>query len=626
MMTYTQSTTSKSSQPSASHGTSTGGCGCGCGCKDHPPQTGCCKLTCFERPTYFCGQLLSDADLTLEENYFREKNKLYHRTIDGYGVVCGLRMKCDGCCDGHITIGDGYAIDCCGNDLVVCEPKSFDVIGELRKKKWLLETPEEPCGKKKHDERYEPHEKYEKHEKNEGYEKGEHHEHEDDCLHRQCFYIGICYAEEPCNYVTPYTTDCSPGPGPCQPTRIRECVRFEVYDELPQRPNPLVEIEKRIERCFRIFREGQFARGLRLLAPEIVRLFECDQKPDNPNDPHQTTPGPPDAHVLFVELKAQFLHQLRICPDEYNCNLEREVYQLHHPRKHDDARGPTALEAFTRLFELIQRYVFSCVLAEFAFLCPEPEACCVLIGAVEVENGRLTRVINYPRWYLWCFANFFEVLIYTFANEAACCNRTETAQTQATSVAPPPPRRHHKDGCCPEPEVNVCEFLNLFVKESRFLEYAALTSTHTISAVYRALVDSFDFMKPHGVAPAVINHLPFEEAQTLAKQLNFTLESLGEPVIGRRDPVSAILANVMHRGPTPMAAFKETRKDISVATGATGIMESPAIAVGPYTYNSVSNLEARIAKLEKEIHDLTAQQNPQNPPNPPGEAPGGNPL
>jgi len=142
-MTYTQSTTSKSSQSSASPGTSTGGCGCGCGCKDHPPQTGCCKLTCFERPTYFCGQLLSDADLTLEENYFREKNKLYHRTIDGYGVVCGLRMKCDGRCDGHITIGDGYAIDCCGNDLVVCEPKSFDVIGELRKKKWLLETPED---------------------------------------------------------------------------------------------------------------------------------------------------------------------------------------------------------------------------------------------------------------------------------------------------------------------------------------------------------------------------------------------------------------------------------------------------------------------------------------------------
>src|SRR5215472_14852587 len=101
-MTYTQSKTSTSSQSAATASTSTSSTGCGCGCHEHPHTSECCKLTCFERPVYFCGQLLSDADLTLQENYFREKNKLYHRTIDGYGVVCGLRMKCDGTCDGHI--------------------------------------------------------------------------------------------------------------------------------------------------------------------------------------------------------------------------------------------------------------------------------------------------------------------------------------------------------------------------------------------------------------------------------------------------------------------------------------------------------------------------------------------
>src|SRR5215469_15284098 len=108
-----------SSSPTSSTAVATP-CGCGCGCQGHAHADGCCKLTCFERPSYFCGQLLSDTDLTLEETYFREKSKLYHRTLDGFGVVCGMRMTCDCHCHGHITIGDGFAIDCCGNDLVIC--------------------------------------------------------------------------------------------------------------------------------------------------------------------------------------------------------------------------------------------------------------------------------------------------------------------------------------------------------------------------------------------------------------------------------------------------------------------------------------------------------------------------
>ncbi|HKE25418.1 MAG TPA: hypothetical protein VKB88_23830 [Bryobacteraceae bacterium] len=627
-MTYTQSKTSTSSQSAATASTSTSSTGCGCGCHEHPHTSECCKLTCFERPVYFCGQLLSDADLTLQENYFREKNKLYHRTIDGYGVVCGLRMKCDGTCDGHIAIGEGYAIDCCGNDLVVCEPKSYDVIGALRAKKWLLESPEEPCDKKPGSQTYtqgqprsytggQHNTQGQPQTANEGKELREH-EYEEGCLFRQCFYIGICYAEEASTYVTPYTTDCTPGPGPCQPTRIRECVSFEVYDELPCRPNPLKEIEKRIERCFRMFREGQFARWLREFAPEILRILRCDQTDTQTDDANRAATLQPDGYALFVQLRAQFLHQLRICPDQYNCNLEREVCRLRCPSKSDDEMGPTALEAFTKLFMLIEKYVFSCVLAEFAFLCPDPpDPCCVLIGAVEVENGRLTRVINYPRWYMWCFANFFEVLIYTLANDAAC-SRTEenTLAPNPDATAPPPPRRP-RDGCCPEPEVDVCEFLNLFVAENRFLEYAARTSTQSIGAVYRAMVDSFDFTKPHGVAPAVFNGLSFADAQALAKKLNFTLNPLGEPLAESRDPVSAFLANAIHRGPAPMSAFEEVIKDVSRATGATRILDAPALAVGSITADYVEHLEARIAKLEAA---LQTQQNP--PANPPAQPSG----
>ena len=66
-----------------------------CGCHEkEPAPCSCCGITCFERPNYFCGHLLTDADLSLDQKYVVEKNKLYHRAIDGYGIACGLKMTC----------------------------------------------------------------------------------------------------------------------------------------------------------------------------------------------------------------------------------------------------------------------------------------------------------------------------------------------------------------------------------------------------------------------------------------------------------------------------------------------------------------------------------------------------
>src|SRR6266496_5603988 len=94
-----------------------------CHCHDEKPAPcTCCGITCFERPNYFCGRLLTDADLSLEQKYVREKNKLYHRAIDGYGITCGLKVTCDHACHGHVLIHQGFAVDDCGNDIVVCEP------------------------------------------------------------------------------------------------------------------------------------------------------------------------------------------------------------------------------------------------------------------------------------------------------------------------------------------------------------------------------------------------------------------------------------------------------------------------------------------------------------------------
>ena len=77
------------------------GCGCGgrCGC-----ETRCCDLECLVRPNFFCGQLLTDADLTAVVEWTRRRLVL-SRYRDGWGIACGLHVSCAplggraGCCD-----------------------------------------------------------------------------------------------------------------------------------------------------------------------------------------------------------------------------------------------------------------------------------------------------------------------------------------------------------------------------------------------------------------------------------------------------------------------------------------------------------------------------------------------
>jgi hypothetical protein len=597
-MNHSRTTSTRTSQPaSSSRATGTSSATptaaasslCGCGCSNPVETANCCKLTCFERPKYFCGQLLSDADLTLEETYFREKNKLYHRALDGFGVVCGLQMRCDGNCKGFITVGDGYAIDCCGNDLVICEPRTFDVIGELRKKNWLIDTGRGPC----HDRLSERKKQDEANDR----------QHDGGCITKQCFYIGICYAEEPSDFVAPYTTDCSPAPGPCQPSRIRETVRFEIYDELPVRPNPLDQIAKRIECCFRLFREGQFSRGLQSLAPRILEILCSDNQREEIDD---------RAYHLFQELQAQFLHQLRTCPDQYNCCLEEEVYRLRPPARGDQALRTPPLEAFTTLLELIQKYVFSCVLAQFAFPCLEPpDACCVLIGSVEIENGRLTRVINYPRWYLWCFANFFEVLTYQLANDAACGKK----KTLKTAGDPKQAPKEGKTGCCPGFEVDVCEFLNLFSVENRAFEKAARTSVDAIQEMYLALVEGFNFTRPGGVASSVFRNLSVENATNISKA--FGLDFL--PLAGQEPAGSDMIASLTNTRmifPHQGLVYNSAEEKV---TQVNPIVGAPAFAVGPYTYQDIADLKESVKRLQAEVAALTTERDKYQPPPAPAE-------
>ena len=194
----------------AKKGAAPGACGCGCQ-NGSVGSCACGQTVCFERPNYFGGQLLSDADLSADQAYFREKSKLYHRALDGHGIVCGLRLTCDPDCCGRIRIGEGFAIDNCGNDIVVCRPASF-VIEALREKNWLIVDRLRPRKKSRR------------------------------CKVKQCFYVTIVMKRRPMHSTTPFQTSCGPAAAPCQPTH-QESYRFDLRN-IRLRPSPLEELEE----------------------------------------------------------------------------------------------------------------------------------------------------------------------------------------------------------------------------------------------------------------------------------------------------------------------------------------------------------------------------------------------
>jgi hypothetical protein len=59
----------------------------------HDPEAPCCpEVPELRRLRYFYGQMLDSQDFRDEQDYFREKLKLAHRCLHGYGVLCGLRV------------------------------------------------------------------------------------------------------------------------------------------------------------------------------------------------------------------------------------------------------------------------------------------------------------------------------------------------------------------------------------------------------------------------------------------------------------------------------------------------------------------------------------------------------
>jgi hypothetical protein len=121
-----------------------GGCGCGggcsggCGCKPaklpEAVTAPCspCETSSFVRPRFFAGQLLTEDDLGSLIDYVVAKNRFHNARLFGAGVVCGLLVECGPCNSTKIVVQPGYALDCCGNDLVLTCEQTLDIAPMIR--------------------------------------------------------------------------------------------------------------------------------------------------------------------------------------------------------------------------------------------------------------------------------------------------------------------------------------------------------------------------------------------------------------------------------------------------------------------------------------------------------------
>jgi hypothetical protein len=87
-----------------------------------------CSNTALERPRYFARQMLTQAELTLEQNYFRDRLRRHNRLLHGWGVVCGANICAIPNADQSgpepwkVRVKPGYILGPYGDEIVIdCE-------------------------------------------------------------------------------------------------------------------------------------------------------------------------------------------------------------------------------------------------------------------------------------------------------------------------------------------------------------------------------------------------------------------------------------------------------------------------------------------------------------------------
>jgi hypothetical protein len=317
----------------------------------------CGTQECFERPRFFCGQLLTDKDLDAAQRYVIEKNKLHNRYLVGSGVVCGLAVRCDPC-DGVVTIEPGYAIDCCGNDIVVCGPRKFDVLDYIRN---CFKHEEDRCNGKikppasRCDDR--PKE----------------------------FCLVISYNEIHARPVTAMSRNNGCSTSRCEPSRTNEVFRFDLIEGSDEEVSKKNDFWSHAGECFADFLkrtkkfQTDFTAATKLQDPQArhdaFKNSFCNLK----NDVLQAYRKGPRVHCTIAD-------HLREIEDTFPWNREVPQYDT------------KVYNATFRLYGWLLQLLMDCLCDALLVPCSQ---CCgdegVLLACLTVQNNKIEKICNSAR-------------------------------------------------------------------------------------------------------------------------------------------------------------------------------------------------------------------------------------
>jgi hypothetical protein len=95
----------------------------------------------LERPRFFPRQLVTPDDLTLAQDYMREKMRRHNLHLHGWGVVCGALVEFpDPAKPWKVVIRPGYILGPCGDEIVLDRDICFDI-----RQRCLTAATGDPC-------------------------------------------------------------------------------------------------------------------------------------------------------------------------------------------------------------------------------------------------------------------------------------------------------------------------------------------------------------------------------------------------------------------------------------------------------------------------------------------------
>ncbi|MBW4518163.1 MAG: hypothetical protein KME16_00325 [Scytolyngbya sp. HA4215-MV1] len=323
----------------------------------------CRGVNCFERPRFFAGQPLTDKDLEAAQRYVIEKNKLHNRYLVGTGVVCGLMVKCDPCCDGSVVVETGYAIDCDGNDIVLCQEASFDVLGYLKKRKNQEDLPY--CGHTVYNKKAQPVD-----------EKKE-------------YLLVLSYAEEMAKPITALVRDNGCNNSRCEPSRIRETFQFDLIETRTDKPDlrklkvsdliPDQSFLGQVIACFKTFQE-------------VVRASQAAAEGEKQLGNDNVT-----------ALNAAFKQIRNLVMDFYQkeptirCDLPAKIADLE--KGFQAANTPKEKQNFAvYMVALLLQLLLDCVCDALLVRCPEcKDGEGVVLACITIQGGKIEKICNIVR-------------------------------------------------------------------------------------------------------------------------------------------------------------------------------------------------------------------------------------